>query len=273
MTLLQSSFSVLRSEPRLLLLPLGSALLILALVLFIVFPGKIAALAFNLSSVKVVENEISTGKVFAFLVLAYFIIMFSNAGTASSTAALFQKKKLKVVQNLRPALQHGGKLFRWALIAAIPLGIVLRYLWTKSKPISQLLFPHGKGESWDRLTYFAVPAMIIESQDIHHALHRSRELIRGKWKEAAHSPSFLTTGSVALIVVGLVVILYGLYANSFAWKVGGLVYSTVSILFFSNLSMIARTALYLYACKGTVPAGFRQEELEQAFGPTELGRR
>jgi hypothetical protein len=273
MTLLQSSLSVLRSEPRLLFLPLSSTLLILVLVLFIVFPGKIAALAFNLSSVKVVENEISTGKVFAFLALAYFIIMFSNAGTVSCSATLLQKKKLKLTKNLGPALQHGGKLFRWALIAAIPLGIVLRYLGTKSKPVSQLLFPHGRGETWDLLTYFAVPAMIIEGQDIHHALHRSRELIRGKWKEAAPSPRFLATGSIALIALGVTILLYGLYVNSFAWKIGGLVYSTFSILFFSNLSMIARTALYLYACKGIVPAGFRREELEQAFKPLEPRRR
>ncbi len=270
MALLPRSLSVLQREPRLLFLPWSSALLILILVLFIVFPGKIAALAFNLSSVKVVENEISTGRVFAFLVLAYFIIMFSNACTVSCSAVLLQKKRLKLVQTLGPALQNGGKLFRWAIISAIPLGIVLRYLGTKSKQVSHLLFPHGRGEAWDLLTYFAVPIMISEGKDIHHALHRSRELIRMRWKEAVHSPRFLNTGSIALIGLGLLIFLYGLYANSFAWKVAGLIYTTLSILFFSNLSMIARTALYLYASAGIVPAGFGKEELQNSFQPRRI---
>lgn len=265
MTLFRTSLSLLRKEPKLLLFPLSSALLIVLLMVFILFPSEIPAVSLDASSAELVHREISTGKVFLFLVLTYFIILFSNASTVITSSSLLQHQKPHLHVALRKALQNTGKLFRWAIIAAIPLGLVLRYLGTKSRQVSQLLFPHGGGEAWDLLTYFALPVMILEGKDIHQALHESRQLIRTTWKKASRTPPFLNPGSIMLIGVGILILFYGLYSASFPWKMLGLIYTALTILFFSTLAMIVRTALYLYAQERVVPIRFRQEELQEAF--------
>ncbi len=265
MTFIRTSLSILQKEPKLLLFPLSSALLIVLLMVFILFPSEIPAVSLDASSAELVQREISTGKVFLFLVLTYFIILFSNASTVITSSSLLQHQKPHLGPALRKALQNTGKLFRWAIIAAIPLGLVLRYLGTKSRQVSQLLFPHGGGETWDLLTYFALPVMILEGKDIHHALHESRQLIRTTWKRALHSPPFLNLGSMVIIGGGLLLIIYGLYVNSFFWKILGLMYTALIILFFSTLAMIVRTALYLYAKERIVVRCFPSQELQQAF--------
>ncbi len=264
-TLFRTSLSLLRKEPKLLLFPLILAFLIVLLMVFILFPREIPAVSLDAPSVELVHREISTGKVFVFLVLTYFIIMFSNASTVITSSSLLQRQKPRLGWALRKALQNTGKLFRWAIIAAIPLGLVLRYLGTKSRQVSQLLFPHGRGEAWDLLTYFALPVMILEGKDIHPALHESRQLIRTTWKKTWHSPPFLNLDSLVIIGGGLLLIIYGLYVNSFFWKTLGLMYTALIILFFSTLAMIVRTALYLYAKERIVSIRFSQEELQEAF--------
>lgn len=264
-TLFRTSLAFLQKEPKLLLFPLSSALLIVLLMVFILFPREIIAVSLDAPSAELVQQEISTGKVFLFLVLTYFIIMFSNASTVITSSALLQRQKPHLRVALSQALQDTGKLFRWAIIAAIPLGLVLRYLGTKSRQVSHLLFPHGGGEAWDLLTYFALPVMILEGKDIHQALHESRQLIRTTWKKALRTPPFLNPGSIMLIGVGLLILLYGLYSTSFPWKMLGLIYTALTILFFSTLAMIVRTALYLYAQERIVSIRFSQEELQEAF--------
>ncbi len=265
--LLRPLGAVIYRQPLLLLFPLFSALILIG-VFMSVIPAEVSPAPPGLETIKELGNTMEKlaagGLLFIYYLVAYGVVLLSNAGLVASSFPALQGKQCSLRSGFNALYHQGSKIIRWALISAT-MGIVLRYLGSKSKEISRFLFPSGEGRAWNVLSFFLLPAIVLEQKDIHQALHRSKELLRRTWKQPV-LPTYLFGGyGVTLVSLGVLFFFYGLLFDSSLWKEIAIIWIVLAGIFLSTLGTIAKTALYVYSSTGNVPKGFSEAELKRAF--------
>ncbi len=133
------------------------------------------------------------------------------------------------------------------------------------------------GTVWTIITYFVLPVLVVEKVGPFKAIGRSVGILKKTWGEAL--VGHFTLGFfkflaalpfIALLVVGGLLIGAGqqtpamIYVAVAVFVVAGLyflVYATVA----SAMDTIFLTALYQYAAFNTVPEGFDEDAMQNAF--------
>ena len=125
--------------------------------------------------------------------------------------------------------------------------------------------------AWWAVTYLVVPVLAKEKCNGISALRRSGKLFKKTWKEAfvgRLALGWVWAGFGALAIVPFAACI-ALGVSDPRWLVGALIapgaVALFGTVFVRTLDMIYRTALYVFATEGVLPAPFDGPELHDVF--------
>jgi hypothetical protein len=192
--------------------------------------------------------------------LTWFIVIFFNVATVACAKIRLEGGDPVIGDGFRAGFANLGRIAAWALVSAL-VGLLLDAI-ENIRGVGKLL-RFIIGSAWGVLTYFVIPVMIFEKRGPFRAIKSSKDLLRKTWGDAL-------VGSSGL---GLVLFLLALPALGLMYVGGsvgvfvGLAYLVMLVVVGSALGGIYRTALYVYATTGQVPAGFDEVALRSSFAP------
>jgi hypothetical protein len=128
------------------------------------------------------------------------------------------------------------------------------------------------GTAWTVMTFFVVPALVVERVGPFDAIKRSIQILKRNWGEAIIGNVGIGLFVFLLALPGIVVGLFGFFALQTAVPLGvavivlaALYLLTITAAVGPALHGIYLAALYQYAANGEIPSGFDRGELKQAF--------
>lgn len=271
--LAKASWSVVKSDKELLLLP------VISVAALIVILGSLAVpvVAFGGLDPAAASGEASTGAMlaaFLFYVLAYFITLFFNTALVGAALIRMDGGNPRLSDGLRIAWDRAGRIFAYACIAAT-VGLVLRSIEERVGWVGRIVVKLI-GVGWALATFLVVPIIVTRDAGPIAAVKESAELLRRTWGEnlIGNIGLGLAFGlayfGLAIVAVGIVIAA----AQSGSAVLIGLVI-TLALLAFFTLSALHATmqgvysaALYRFATEHSAPLpGFSPALLEHAFGP------
>jgi hypothetical protein len=275
--LFASSWSVLRSHPRLLIFPVFSGI---ASVL--VFASFLMPFACNLDwfvqtgadgNVKLVAPPTLWiwGTMFVYYFCNFFVIVFFNAALVSCVLMHFNGEEPTLEKGLRAATSRLPQVLGWALVSA-SVGILLKAVESSNKTAGHIVSA-VLGTAWSIITYFVMPVLVVERVGPIEAVKRSVTILKKTWKEglAGHiGLGFLlfvlwSIGSLLFFGTGIAALIQQVWVVGAVFVALGVLYSMAVATFGSAMNSVYRCALYHYATEGEVPGGFDADILAKAF--------
>jgi hypothetical protein len=267
--LMKSSIQVLRLDAGLLLFPLLSAIGCLFVVASFALPMFLSG-AMNLDNAQprqLTHNPLAYVVLFAFYFCNYFVIIFFNSALIACAIVRFNGGTPTVRDGFQAAVSRLPQILAWCLVSAT-VGFVLKIIESQSERIGQIV-SGLLGLAWSILTFFVVPAIVVEGTGPAEAIKRSGAILRRTWGEA-----FVANQSVGLVI--FLLILLALIPAGLGFLIGGLaaiaVGIAVSVLLIVGLTIVSTAlhtilqgALYVYAAEGRVPYAFDGAVLRSAF--------
>lgn len=201
---------------------------------------------------------------FAFYFVCYFTTIFFNAAVIGAARIRLDGGDPTVMDGLRAAGAHIGKIAVYALIAAT-VGLILRSLSERAGVLGKIVIA-VIGAAWSAITFFVVPVLVFEPVGPIESIKRSTRLLKERWGEG-----FVGNGSIGLAMFLLLLpalafaALLGIGVHPLAGIGFGALAVAVVMLLGSTLSGIYLSALYAYATTGKVGAGFEDVDMSGAF--------
>lgn len=258
------------SEPELLAFPAMSIAVLLAV-------GLVAFLASPVASV--VPTLAAEGSPAAYTVLALgafvsaFVVTtvstFFAAGLVHCAAMVFRGEEPDVRDGLAAAWEARWKIVAWGLVAAT-VAVVVRAIERQGR--GGQLVAAVLGVTWGVLTYFVVPVMVLEDVGVREMFARSATAFRERWGEYAGASVGVGVVFLLAIVGALGVLLLGAVLLSFSpallavLVLGFVAFVLLLVPAAQAITGVVKTALYIYARDGEVPAEFASEDFARAFG-------
>jgi len=201
----------------------------------------------------------------SYTVLAY-IVNFFQAGMFVIIHGRMNGSDLTFNDGIAGAQQVAGKIFLWSVISAT-LGVILDFISDRSKLVGNAVAALF-GATWNTLTYFSLPALVISKTSVIGAFKMSAETIRNTWGETI----IITIGTAfffnLIVVAGMalgffIMILIPNMASTFYIL---LLTSFIAVgIVTPSLEAVFKLALFEYARTGVIPKGFSQELIENAI--------
>jgi hypothetical protein len=263
--LTQQSLSVLRANPSLIAFPVISSIATL-----IVSASFFVPLYLVFGEQAVSNEKLPIGAypfLFLFYVVSYFVVIFFNAALVHCARETLGGRPASVSDGLTAATSRILPILGWAVISAT-VGVILRTISERVGIIGKLVVGLF-GAAWSVLTFFVVPSLVLDKVGPVEAIKRSGSTLKRTWGEALIGGAGigLAIGLLALVPIPLIV---GAAFTSMAALIIGVI--VISILYWialatvgSSLQGIYTTAVYTYAYSGTVPAGFSEDAIQNAF--------
>lgn len=255
--LVGQSYRVLMQDKELMILPLISGTVMAAAM--VVF-----ALSFGVDSTRLQQRgpELYV-PMFLMYVVMYSIGIFFQAAVIAGATERMRGGDPTVKSALNAALNRLGAIVMWAVVAAT-VGIILR-------SISERLGFVGKvvvaiiGSAWSLATFFVVPVLVLENQNISESFWRSVETFKKTWGETVVGGINLGVAAICAWVTlvalsGLLSMAIGV-AAAFFFAAG----AVLIMVFFSALQGVYVASLYRYATDGEAAPGFDTSLFEEAF--------
>ncbi len=275
-----SSWSVLRQDKELILLPVLSASS--TLVLVAPFIG-IAALTFRTTS-SGGEQSSSMGiggyvaLFVAYLLSAYVTIFFQSALVLAANERMTGGSPT-LGSALRGAWANAGRILPWALVTAT-VSIVLQLIQERAGILGRIVAGLA-GMAWALVTLLVLPILVIEQVGVKEAFTRSAGAFKRTWGENVIGNGGIGLVSLLAMVAGVIVtapvIYLGAASDTIAVTVLGvtllLVWIVVVSVVSAALSGVFRTALYRFAMQGEDSPGFTHDQIVHAFRPKKRLRR
>ena len=215
----------------------------------------------------VIGDALNYAILFLFYLTSYFVIVFFNVGLVYCAHIRIKGGDPTFRDGLNAAFANIGKIFMWALISAT-VGMILNILSRRAGVIGRIVISLI-GMAWTLLTFFVVPAMIIEKRSVKDSISKSGALFKKTWGENVVGQFQIGLIFFILSLFGLIFPIIGLLTGN-----GILFIAFLGIAFFywvllgiinSSLDGIFKTALYEYATTGVVPAGFSDDTIKNAY--------
>jgi hypothetical protein len=269
--LARASWTVVRADKELLLLPvLSVAAMILIVGSFVVPFAALGGFAAGANA-----GEADTGAMlvaFVFYVVSYFITLFFNTALVGAAMIRMDGGNPTLSDGLRIAWQRKGRIFGYACIAAT-VGLLLRMIEERVGWVGRIVVKLI-GVGWTLATFLVVPIIVTRDVGPVGAVRESADLLQRTWGENL-------IGNVGLglafglayvglaIVAVLGVVLAGQTGNALVLStvilLGLLAFFTLAALH-STMQGVYSAALYRFATDHTTPLpGFGPGLLEHAF--------
>jgi hypothetical protein len=269
--LFKETWRFLMADKELLLLPVISITLNLLLLSIIV-----AAFAFSsgLDSLLPVEGEpfsyAQWGFIFCCYVVGAFSLALGQAGISHTVFARAHGGDATLSESLKIALSHAQTLFLWSIITST-VGLVIQFVSERSSFLGKLV-TSLLGAAWSVLTYFVVPAMVIDKKDAFASISTSGQVFKKTWGETFISNISLTLVFLGIHIFSFMAFLGFLITSSSFTESAFAIFITVGIyllwvlalvLISSTMNGILKTLLYIYASEQSRPVNFNRELLGQ----------
>ena len=255
--LVKESWRILKKDKELLLFPVISAIISLAILAVVFIPAFFLFLAGS-SIAPRIAIVVTT-------YLIYFTSVFFNAGVVYAANMCLHGKDPKFSDGIKGAMKNLHKLFMWSLIAAT-IGLLLRAL-SKRRGLESLI-SGIIGFAWELITFFIIPVILFEKKGTIESIKRSGELFKKTWGETIVG-EFSIGLILALLIFGgiglLIVLLLIAPILALIFFVPVLIFIVIVIVVGSVLSSIFKTALYIYATSKRVPKGFSPELVKNIY--------
>jgi hypothetical protein len=272
--LVTESFAILKSDRQLVMFPIVSAVscvLVSAMVLggggILVYPKIHAAIASG-EHWQPDQATVTLG-LFAFYFINYAVIVFFNVALVTAASHKLDGREADFRAVLQETWARKARIFQWAAIAAT-VGILLQMLERRVGWIGRIVV-RLVGVAWALASYFVAPVLAFEDIGPVDALRRSAAMLRKNWGDELVGGFslgliffLLTLPAVALFVV--MVALTG--------PLGFIAGGVLLVLYFLLLGVVGSAvrgifvaALYRFANKGEVAAGFSREQFSMVWQP------
>ncbi len=200
---------------------------------------------------------------FLFYFANYFVTIFFNCARMGSANMALAGGRATLSDGIGIAMQRLGRIIMWALVAST-VGLLLRTLQERAGRIGRILIAL-MGAAWSIMTYFILPVIVFEDQDVFEGVRRSVYLVKKTWGEGVIK-------GLTFFVIGLL----GVFVMFGGGIAGMMIHPLVGVLFMivffmmlvtviSAMNGIYTVALYRYACHGAVAEGFSPELIQGAF--------
>ena len=278
-SLMRVSWLLLRNDKEILIFPfidLICCILIVAMFLNPSFAGGI--LWMDSSSSSIDQKVLYYGVLFLCFLCQYLVIVFFNSAIIACAAIRMGGKDPQVSDGFRAAIARFPLVAMWALVLA-GASLVTAIIRKEDKSGYGGIAASSLEKFGSVVSFLVVPIIVLERKGPFSALQESTSLLKKTWGEQLVFEFSFGTVSFFLSIIGLIpiiaVFLVGV-AVPFDSLAGTIMLSTagLSVIYLiglgvihSALRSIFKTALYLYARDGEVPAGFQLEMLRNAIRP------
>lgn len=259
------SFSVLRKDKEILLLPLISGVFLI-LIWVLLFASIVGAmfLAPGVAAMLFSPPVLYGWPVLLFIlyVISYFIVIYFNAAVIACAMIRLNGGDPTVRDGLQRANQHLGKIFAWALVSAT-IGLILQAISRRAGFAGRIAI-WLIGVAWSVATYFVVPVLIFENEGAWGSLKKSANLFKNTFGTTMVSSIAMGLIFFGLALIGLVPLFFGIWAfislNSVLGLIVGIAVAFVYWIIIACVSSAAQgvlvAALYRYATTGKIAPDF-----------------
>jgi hypothetical protein len=270
--LIKESAGILRKDPELVLLTLGSfaGILFIALVAGIVgiTSGAIDPEAETMTPVGVVLIALTY---FA----GYFLVIYFEVALVSAIQFRMSGGDPNFWYGISRANHRLPAILGWALIAAT-VSVLLRMLEQAARQKGGIIGTILAGLlsfGWTLMVFFVIPVIAAEGVGPIEAIKRSSRTVKGRWGEAiigTHGIGFIMM--IATVIVAGIPFALGFAAIGTSPVLGGLFFTVagaVAVFMWAltgSLESTYRAVLFAYANDGDTH-GFSKEALDGAFAP------
>jgi hypothetical protein len=258
--LVKQSYRVLMQDKELMVLPLISGVITIAVALsFFVGFGMSARL-------EAADRSLIVVPVFLMYVAVYAIGIFFQAAVVAGATERIRGGDPTVGSALSAAARRIGPIIVWAIIAAT-VGTLLRALRDRAGFIGKLLAGLA-GAAWSVATFFVVPVLVLEDLSIAESFAKSVEVFKRTWGETFVGSATLGLAAVCawLTVIAATGLLAWAGLGVVALAVGAAAGILLAVLF-PALQGVFVASLYQFATSGAAPPGIDARLLSQAFQP------
>lgn len=272
--LFKETWRYLRVDPEMIWIPLISTF-INVMIFSVLFAISYIVLGVYLIPEESTESFSVINYVLIFIAYLCFAFTLSVAQAAITNTVYTraQGKDATLNDSLKAAFSRWWALFLWSVIAAT-VGLLLFIMnkrAQKGNNIIAKLIVRVFDLGWSVLTYFVVPAIMVEKISAFKAIKKSGSVFRATWGE-----TFVSNISIGVIFMMMYVLLavalcpLGFILSNLMGPVAILVLVVLYLLTVfilglvqSAMNGVLKTLLYLYATGGVAPANFNQELLEK----------
>jgi hypothetical protein len=276
--LVKESWAILRQDKELMLFPILSSIACILVaasfaVPFLLVPdlGRAFMQQKDQAQANGAGRIIGYVLAFAYYFVNYFVIVFFNVALVSCALIRFRGGNPTLGDGIGAACQRLPQIFAWSLLAAT-VGMLLRTLEERLSFLGRIVVGFI-GLAWSLAIYFVVPVLAAERVGPLEAVKRSSKTLMKTWGESL-------VGNISMGMIGFLFALPGVALMVVAFAVGaaaqsivlGIAIGACAVIYLVFLSVVMTTlqqiflaGTYLYAAEGTVPPGFKEELLREAF--------
>jgi Family of unknown function (DUF6159) len=258
--LVGQSYRILMKDKELMVLPLISGVIIVAVVASF-------GLVFGLTASTVERHGPEMYlPLFVMYVATYAIGIFFQAAVVAGATERMRGGDPTVGSALAAASRRLGAILMWAVVAGT-VGVLIRAIQDRVGFVGKIIVGLF-GAAWSLATFFIVPVLVLEDHPTGESFTRSVSVFKKTWGETVVGGSSLGIAAacawVTLIAVtGLLGYLGNIVVAMTVFCAGAI----GLMIFFSALQGIYVASLYRYATEGHTASGFDGQLLEQAFVP------
>jgi len=257
--LVGQSYRVLMQDKELMVLPLLSGVIVLAIMAAVAF-------GFGLSTGDVAERGPQIYlPIFLTYVAAYAVGIFFQAAVVAGAIERMNGGDPTIGSALAAASRRAGAILMWAVVAAT-VGTLLRFIQDRAGFLGKIVVGLV-GAAWSLATFFVVPVLVLEDRSMRNTFTRSVSIFTTTWGETMVGG--ITLGMAAfcawvtlVAVTALLAYVIGVAAVA-VFAVG----AVALMVLFNALNGVYLASLYRYATDGQAPAGFDAALLSGAFQP------
>ncbi len=266
MTLLKSSWSVLREHRSLVLFPIVSALVTIVMIAALAVP----AVFLSGASDGEITNQVWFYVFFAiFYFICSFVVIFFNTGLVACAKLALQGQEPDFKYGLDVAWSNVGKVAGWALISAT-VGLILRIIRDQLGWVGEII-TGLLGFVWNLIVFFVIPVYVFQGYGVFASIKESASIFKRTWGENVVARFGLGLVFFLLALIGILPIVAIAFTKNAALIIAVvaivLMYWAVLAILSSSLTGILSTALYDYAVTGQVPAAYNPKAITGAFQP------
>lgn len=255
------SFSVIRQDKELLLFPLISGIMIIAIAASFIVPWfMLGTFTGNIDIAFIVFWIV-------FYFVSFFVSTFFNVALMGCTMKRLDGGDPTFGYGIIFAAERIKYIVEWALVAAT-IGLILKALEERAGSLGKIVVGLI-GIAWAITSYFAVPAMAFEKLSPLKALKRGASILKTTWGEVIISNLGVGIIFFILALLGILIMPLGFALGGIT---GGIITMVIAVVYWIIIGLVStavsgvlHTALYRYAITGKTTAHFPTSALQNPW--------
>ena len=223
------------------------------------------------------QNWIGWALVAVGIYLATLVASLFQAGLVVSAAAVLDGKETSFGHGMGAAFGRLGVLSRWALVSTLVTLLISALRGNNNAGLVEVIFRNvlaaAAGIMWQLITFFVMPAMMLDGLGMIDAIKKSASTFKQRWGTQL-SGGVRIGGMIGLLVmlpailalvVGIVLTVIGAWPLGIPLAVLGFVALIIGSLVLGTMRGIFSVVLYRFATTGAVAPGFTEDQLVHAI--------